>query len=94
MNTLHPHDGPIFEELVGLEITFAKTQQDVYIPLRAITDHTRVITRWEPTPEQRAAIAAGDDIFLECLTFGSKLQPVRLTVGMTLGEALELLHLT
>ena len=95
MNTIHPHDGPIFEELQGMEITYAKDQaKDGYIPLRTITDHTTVISRWHPTEQQRAAIAAGDDLYLELKTFGGPLQPIRLTVGMTLDQAKKVLRLT
>ncbi len=96
MNTIHPHDGPIFPELQGMEITYAKDQQkDGYVPLRTITDHTTVISRWTPTEAQRLDIAMGkQDIFLELKTFGGPLQPIRLTVGMTLDQAKKILHLT
>ena len=93
MNCLHPHDGPVFDELAGADIIIAKNQEGVN-PLRAITDHTTVLTRWTPTEEQRQAIASGDDIFLEVRTYGTLLQPVRLTVGMTIDEAKEILGLT
>lgn len=92
MNVIEPSECAIFAELEGLEITFARDQPQ-YRKLRAITDHTRVLTRWTPSPEQRALIAAGEDIFLECLTFGSKLQPVRLSIGLTVEEAKKLLKL-
>ncbi len=95
MNCLHPHDGPIFEELQGIEITYAKDQEkDGYIPLRTITDHTTVISRWTPTCQQRLAIAQGEDLYLELKTYGGPLQPIRLTVGMTIDEAKTILGLT
>ena len=46
MNTLRPFDGPVFEELVGCETVWAKNQPE-YAPLRTITDHTTVISRFK-----------------------------------------------
>lgn len=37
-----------------------------------------LITRWRPTDEERAALANGADIWLEVMTFGQPMQPVRL----------------
>ena len=42
----------------------------------------RMISRWTLTPEERAAIAAGEDLYLEQLTFGRPLQPILPTVGL------------
>ncbi len=40
-----------------------------------------MLSRWSPTPKQREAIAAGADIFLELMTFGTPLQPILMFVG-------------
>jgi hypothetical protein len=42
----------------------------------------RVVSRWTFTPEERAKIAAGEDLYLEQLTFNQHLQPILPTVGM------------
>ena len=94
MNCILPHDGPIFEELEGAEQTVAKHQADKFIPIRALIDGTRHLTRWTPTEEQRKAIAAGADLYVESLSFGRPLQALRLTVGMTIDEAKDILGLT
>lgn len=41
----------------------------------------KILSRWEPTDEQRRRIAEGADIFLEQMVFGSPLQPVRMMLG-------------
>ena len=46
-----------------------------------LTPDGRVISRWVPTAEERAAIMRGEDIFLTVCTFGQRLQPVMVTVG-------------
>ena len=46
-----------------------------------ITPDGKVISRWVPTPAERAAILAGEDIFLTVCTFNYPLQPVLVTVG-------------
>jgi hypothetical protein len=64
-------------------IVFAKDQPQ-YIPLPAVVldgVHGRVITRWTLTEEERQAVLEGADLYLELLTFGQPLQPMRLTVG-------------
>lgn len=92
MNCISPHDGPIFPELEGAEITFAKDQPE-YRSLRTLTDHATVLTRWTPTADQRQAIMDGADLYLELLTFGGPLQPIRITVGMTVEEGKGILGL-
>ncbi len=93
MNVIAPAACAIFDDLEACEVTFARGSE-VYAPLRTLTDHTTVLTRWTPTEEQRRSIAAGQDLYLELLTFGGPLQPIRLTVGMTIEEAKQILHLT
>ena len=65
-------------------VTFAKDQPQ-YRPLPVVRLHGsegRVISRWQLTPDERAKIAAGEDFYLEQLTFGSALQPILPTVGL------------
>ena len=38
-----------------------------------------VLTRWRPSDEERAALANGADIWLETMTFGDPMQPVRIS---------------
>lgn len=35
-----------------------------------------IVTRWQLTPEDRAAIAAGADVYITLLTFDQPLQPI------------------
>jgi hypothetical protein len=47
----------------------------------ALPGRVAVITRWRFTPEERAAIARGEDlIYVQC-TFGQPMHPVVLQVG-------------
>lgn len=65
-------------------VVFAKDQPQ-YRPLPAARLHGpegRLVTRWTFTPEERARVAAGEDLFLEVLTFGRALQPLLPTVGL------------
>lgn len=39
-----------------------------------------ILTRWRPSDEERAALAAGADIWIETMTFGDPLQPLRISV--------------
>jgi len=55
--------------------------QPQYLTLPAhISEDGRVTTCWEPTEEERAAIANGANIFLECMTFNRPLQPLRMSL--------------
>jgi len=63
-------------------VTFGADQPE-YAPLPAVVfvgPEARVLTRWVPGREERAAIAAGALLQLEVLTFGERLQPVLLSV--------------
>jgi hypothetical protein len=80
---LQPADRPVIDELVEHETVFAKSQPP-YHPLRALRSQTpegRVMSRWTLTAEQRKAVAEGADVFLELLTFGDLLQPIRMLVA-------------
>lgn len=80
---LKPADVPVVKGLEAFEVVYAKDQPE-YIPLRALRSRTgegRVMSRWEPTREQRQAIAEGADVFLTLMTFGGQLQPITLAVA-------------
>jgi hypothetical protein len=63
------------------EVVYAKDQPE-YIPLPTLKCvDGRAVSRWEPTPEERAKIAAGADVYLTVHTFNQPLQPVLLTVN-------------
>lgn len=85
---LKPKDGPVIDGLEGKEIVYAKDQPQ-YIPLRTLVSNDRdkrALSRWEPTPEQRKAIAEGSDIYLQLSTFGRPLQPILMFVGSALED--------
>lgn len=78
-----PCKGPVVAGLERLELLIAKDQPE-YIPLRALISAEAsgiLLTRWTPDPEQRQAIAAGADIFLELMTFKQPVQPILLRVA-------------
>lgn len=65
------------------EFIFAADQPE-YIPLPALNivigEAEGILTRWRPSDEERLALASGADIWLEVMTFGAPLQPVRVSV--------------
>jgi hypothetical protein len=80
---LQPADRPVIDGLEHCEVVYAKNQPQ-YNPLRVIrsNDSQRaVLSRWTLTPDQRRAVAEGADIFLELLTFGQPLSPIRIAVS-------------
>lgn len=80
---LQPRDGAVVDGLEDREVTYAE-EQPQYTPLRtlrSIGPEHRVISRWTLTDEQRKAVADGADLFLELLTFGDPLQPIRIAVS-------------
>lgn len=65
-------------------VTYAKDQPE-YRPLpvaRLKGREGRLISRWTFTPEERARIAAGEDLYLMVLTFGGPLQPFLPSIGL------------
>lgn len=67
------------------EITLAEEQKE-YIPVRVAVvkyedGNEGVILRWELGDDDRARIAAGEDLYMGLLTFGKPMQPVSLEVG-------------
>lgn len=69
-----------FEVEGAQRVVFAKDQPE-YIPLPALVfpDGT-ILTEWQPSEEERAAIARGENIRLWIWTCGRTLQPVALDV--------------
>jgi hypothetical protein len=63
------------------EVVYAKDQPE-YLPLPTLRSADgRVVSRWSPTTEERAAIAGGADVYLTLHTFNQPLQPILMTVG-------------
>lgn len=69
------------------EVTLAEDQVE-YKPLVAAVyrapeygDAIMLLTRWRFTDEERARIAAGEDLYLGVLTSGQPLQPLAPQVG-------------
>lgn len=80
---LKPADRPVIDGLEAEEVVYAKDQPQ-YMPLRTLQSRDqerRVLSRWALTPSQRQAILDGSDIYLELMTFGSPLQPIRIAVA-------------
>ncbi len=77
------------EPLTGAKSVTLAVNQPEYEPLTVDlfydTDvHSSVlISRWKLSEEERAALIAGEDIWLALSTFGSAPQPVLLQVGPT-----------
>lgn len=59
----------------------AKEQREFRDMPSVRTPFGQVITRWEPTPEERRAIFEGADIFMTVLAGKGAVQPVRMDVG-------------
>lgn len=84
---------PIQPQVPGYdEFVIAKDQPE-YIPLPAILVPVEgvatVVTRWRLTDEERAAVANGADIWLQIMTGGAPLQPIRIAtdcMAESLGE--------
>jgi hypothetical protein len=67
------------------EQTFAEEQEE-YMPVTVgmyqYSDGTRrLLTRWQPTPEERTAILAGEDIYVMQLNFGTSMTPLIVRCG-------------
>ena len=80
---LQPADRPVIDGLEEHELIMAKKQKQ-YRPLRCLpsndSDGYRM-SRWTLTTEQREAVAAGADIFLELMTFNHPMNPIRIAVS-------------
>ena len=75
---------PIAPRIGAPEITLAEEQHE-YLPITAAVLEgpfgTEIVTRWVFTPEERAAIARGESLYLRILTFGKPLPPLAPTIG-------------
>lgn len=80
---LQPSNLPVVEELENHEVIYASNQHQ-YNPLRTLrgaTESVPVLSRWKLSEEQMLALVQGADIYIEMLTFGNPLQPIRVAVG-------------
>lgn len=60
-------------------VTFAKDQPE-YIPLPSITDGRHVITKWKLSWREKIQVLLKGNLYLSLLTYGSPLQPIKLSV--------------
>lgn len=67
-------------------VTFAKNQPE-YLPLPAIVYGGVVITRWKLSWAERIAVLLGGSMWLQVLTFGDPLQPLKLSVDCPLSKS-------
>jgi hypothetical protein len=44
-------------------------------------EHNAVVIAFKPSDEERAKLAAGEDIYVQLLTFGGRMQPIIVGVG-------------
>jgi hypothetical protein len=80
MEIVDPRIDPRLVPLGSRAVVIAEKQEE-YQDLPSIrTPNGQVITRWSPSPEERRAIMAGEDIYLTILAVG-QVQPVRMTIG-------------
>jgi hypothetical protein len=76
---------PIAPRTGAPEMTFAEEQEE-YMPLTvALYQYDNgvrgLLTRWTPTAEERAALARGEDIYVQQLNFGGPMTPLIVRVG-------------
>jgi hypothetical protein len=79
---MEPIDPRVHPSLLpdGCRALVVAEKQDEYLNLPSIlTPDARVITRWALTPEERAALIAGEDIYLTI--WGVPIRPIYLCVG-------------
>lgn len=76
------------------EVIIARDQPE-YIPLPALGIELTLpgfgtvpglLTRWRPSDEERAALANGADVWIETMTFGQPMQPVRISTECPLAQ--------
>lgn len=71
---------PVVPGLEPYEIVYAKDQPE-YLPLPVLRSPTGILySRWKFSAEERAAIAAGADLYVSTHTFFQPLQPIGLEV--------------
>ena len=73
---------PVVSGLERYEVIFGRLQEE-YQPLPALRSagpEVAVMSRWEPTPEERLMIANGADVFVSVWTFGTAYPPTMVRV--------------
>jgi len=76
------NESPVIIGLEPYELVFGAQQRE-YEPLHALRSplpEAAVMSRWEPTPEERQMIADGADIFVSIWTFGLPYPPTLVRV--------------
>lgn len=76
---------PVAPRTGAPEVMVAEHQEE-YMPLAVAlydyTDGTRgLLTRWTFTPEERAAIAGGEDVYVHQTNFGTPMTPLIVRCG-------------
>ena len=80
MTPVDPRIDPALVPDGSRPVVIAKDQPE-YVPLPVVrTPDGQVITRWELTPEERAAIAGGADVFVTLFSHGP-INPLFVTIG-------------
>jgi len=78
---------PVAPRIGYPEVTFAEEQEEylpVTIAIRPLGDGQRgLVWRFTFTPGERAAIAAGEDVYIQQLNFGGPMTPMSFLVGPT-----------
>lgn len=74
-----------YENLPPYHVVVWAKQQPQYQLLSSVVftgKEGRVLTRWTFNDAERRAIAAGEDLYLQQLTFSGRLQPILPTIGL------------
>lgn len=76
---------PIAPRTGAPEATIAEDQEEympVTVALYDYADGSRgLLTRWTLTPEERQAVASGEDIYVQQLNFGTPMTPLIVRAG-------------
>jgi hypothetical protein len=80
MESIDPKVDPALVPPQARPVLVAETQDEYHNLASIRTPAGQVITRWTFTPEERAKIAAGEDLFITILSRG-QICPMSVTVG-------------
>lgn len=70
---------PVIKRLKDKEIVFAKNQPE-YLPLPALVSQDGMVTmRWKLTWFERLRVLIHGSVFVQLLTFGKPLQPIKVS---------------
>ena len=76
---------PVAPRVGAPEVMMAQDQDQyltVCVALITYSDQSQaVMTRWRLSDEERALIAAGNDVYLTLMTFGQPMQPITMEIG-------------